>query len=137
MKMRSVFFIALAMLFASSAYAGFVQPAPVNVDTVNRIATGDMATARFADNEDEFIGCGMRFISDGAGGVIAWGFCQARQEGGESLTCFTQDAALIDAMKATSDYSYISFSWDEEEECTRIGFSTQSFYIPKHWKKQN
>jgi hypothetical protein len=30
----------------------------------------------------------------------------------------------------------VTFSWNDQGECTRIGFSTQSFYLPEFAKKQ-
>jgi len=44
--------------------------------------------------------------------------------------CSTFDPDLLDAMKSVSDFSFITFSWNVAGECTRIGFSTQSFYLP-------
>ena len=38
---------------------------------------------------------------------------------------------LVITMAATADFSFITFNWDENDECTRIGFSTQSFYLPE------
>ena len=38
---------------------------------------------------------------------------------------------LLDAIKATADFSFVTFSWNEAGQCIRIGFSTQSFYIPE------
>ncbi|WP_251358598.1 hypothetical protein [Kangiella sp. TOML190] len=130
MKLRKYLILFLAMM-PLALYAGYTQPYPVEVDTVNRIANGDMVSARFADNDLEFIGCGIRQIASG-GSVISFGFCQAREgaEGSESLICNTQDEALLDAIDAISDYSFVTFSWNEDGECTRIGNSTQSFYIP-------
>ncbi len=125
------FFIVLMAMLPLSLFAGYTQPQSVVIDDVNRLATGDMVTARFADNDLEFIGCGIRKIASG-GAVISFGFCQAREgaEGSESVICQTQDEALLNGIYAISDYSFITFSWNEDGECTRIGNSTQSFYIP-------
>lgn len=123
-----------AALLSSAAVAGFVQPQPVDVDLTNRGALGDMVTARYSKNDVDFIGCGIRKISDGAGGIIDFGFCQAQDADEESITCFTQDAGLLDAISSSTDASFITFSWDEDDQCTRIGFSNQSFYLPKGLK---
>lgn len=128
-----------ALLFAPLLPAGFTQPAPVEV-TINQdgsgSASGDMVTARFADNDVELIGCGIRafFLPDGTN--YQTGFCQARDADEASGVCYTDNAVLLDALKAGADYSFITFEWDENEECTRIGFSTQSFYIPEHTDKK-
>lgn len=116
---------------ASTAIAGFVQPFPVDVDLTNRIASGDQVTARYSVSEIDFIGCGIRKIADGVGGVFTFGFCQARDAADEQIICNTQDAALLDAISSSGDFGFITFSWDENDMCTRIGFSNQSFYLPK------
>jgi hypothetical protein len=130
---KHVWMAAAATLFSSLALAGFLQPAPVIV-TINGdgsgSATGDMVTARFSANTVEFIGCGTRSFDDGAGGAFRTGFCQAGDAAGVQFTCFTENPGLLDSMQATADFSFITFRWNADGECTAIGFSTQSFYIP-------
>lgn len=137
MKLSQTIAATTMLVVSSLVYAGFTQPFSVEViiqPDLSGIANGDMATARFADNDVELIGCGIRTFSDGAGGVFEFGFCQAVMDDGteEGLRgfCSTQNSGLLDTMKATGDYSFVTFSWNEFGECTRIGFSTQSFYIP-------
>jgi len=120
--------VALTLL-AGAAYAGLFQPAPVFVDLVNRTAQGDQLTARVADNDVEFIGCGIR-IFDADNQPFEFGVCQAVDSAEIAVFCSTQSPALLEAMRSTSAYAFITFSWDEFGECTRIGFSTQSFYLP-------
>ena len=68
---------------------------------------------------------------DGAGGAIAFGFCQAEDADGERAFCNTDNEDLLDAIEASADYGYVTFTWDEKTgQCTRIGFSNQSFYVP-------
>jgi hypothetical protein len=123
---------ALALVSTLSG-AGFLQPAPVLV-TLNGdgsgAAQGDMASARFAPNTVELIGCGSRTIDDGAGGTFHFGFCQAADAAGVQGFCNTTRADLLEAIHSTADFSFITFAWDVNGECTRIGHSTQSFYIP-------
>jgi hypothetical protein len=137
MRKTLSFSMLVALVLASSAaLAGFTQPAPVAVDLTERLATGDMATSRYTKGQT-FIGCGVRTVVT-AGGVVTFGFCQAGDAEGDEITCFTENAELLDVMKATGDFSFIVFAWTEDEEggaeCTRIGFSTQSFYLPKGLK---
>ncbi|WP_428410029.1 hypothetical protein [Hyphococcus sp.] len=120
-----------AAFFSTAAIAGMVQPLPVDVDLTTSFAHGDMLSARYAPNKNEFIGCGVRKFDDGMGGAIAFGFCQAEDADGERAFCNTDNEDLLDAIEASADYGYISFSWDEKtQECRRIGFSNQSFYVP-------
>ncbi|WP_428410031.1 hypothetical protein [Hyphococcus sp.] len=113
---------------STAAIAGFKQPAPVDVDLVNRVALGDMVSAQQAKDDVTFIGCGIRKFDTGAG-VVSTGFCQAGDADEEQFTCFTDNPELLDAMSSTADFSFITFAWNEDGECTRIGFSTQSFYL--------
>jgi len=117
-------------LLTGFAYAGLVQPAPVVVDLDNRVALGDQFTARTAMNETVFIGCGSRTIDDGVN-PFRFGFCQARDSEGDFIFCSTQNADLLDEMRALTAYAFITFSWNENDECIRVGSSTQSFYLPK------
>jgi hypothetical protein len=96
---------------------------------VRRMALGDMVTARFSDNDIEVIGCGTRMWTTGTP-TFRWGFCQVRDAANVNQLCFTENPDLLDMMKSTADYSFITFAWDADGECTHVGFSTQSFYIP-------
>lgn len=117
-----------AAFMSTAAIAGFKQPAPVDVDLVNRFAQGDMVSAQQAKDDVTYIGCGIRKIDTGAG-IVSTGFCQARDADEEQFTCFTQDPELLEATASTGDFSFITFAWNEDGECTRIGLSTQSFYL--------
>lgn len=130
MKTRLLFLAAILALVSSTAFAGFIQPQSVLIDEANGFAQGDQWTARSSDNDVEFIGCGIRVFAGG----FQFGFCQARDADGNSVTCNTTDADLLEAMQSGNDLSFITFSFAENEDggidCTRIGFSTQSFYLP-------
>lgn len=138
MKARFAVALGVLSLFSSVAVAGLVQPANVqvvqNADGSGR-ASGNMVTARFADNDVEMIGCGVRVLDDGAGGTFEWGFCQATDSADVGGFCETTRPDLLASMKATSDYSFITFAWNPDGECRAIGFSTQSFYIPQYRDK--
>jgi len=116
---------------AFSATAGRVRPAPIIIDTVARTAGGDMVTARFSDNDSEFIGCGSRTYLWSDGSHSQFGFCQAKNATGERAFCNTDDAELVEAIGRLSDFAYVTFSWNADGSCQRIGSSTQSFYLPQ------
>lgn len=128
------------LLFSVTLYAGYFQPQSVTIDidpvSGSGIASGDMISARFSENDFEFIGCGQRAFDDGAGGAYYWGFCQAQIEEATSVTCFTENSGLLDGIDSIADSSYITFSWTDDGEgnlsCYRIGTSTQSFYLKKN-----
>jgi len=130
MKFIKILTVFCALTYALVAHAGQSQPAEVAVDLTNLTASGDMLSARIDRDDDVFIGCGIRVFDDGAGGTFEFGFCQAEDNEGERAFCNTDSPGLLGAMKATSDYSFVTFSWDADGICTRIGFSTQSFYLP-------
>ncbi len=138
MHIRNILILLAVLLLSVNVYAGFKQPAPVEITyTVDGgSAQGDMNTARFSDNDFEFIGCGIRAFDDGAGGVYDWGFCQASVEEEVTVTCFVIDnPELMEGINVLSDSSFITFSWDDDGEgnltCNRVGASTQSFYLRK------
>ncbi len=133
-KTRFIWACALA-LAAGSALAGATNPQPVTIDLDERQAEGAMATARFAGNDVELIGCGVNYFSDGIGGTFVFGFCQAQDANEVYAACFTQNPDLIEAIQSISDFSFIRFNWDENDDCIRIGNSTQSLYLPNFTRK--
>lgn len=138
MKLKRLFAAATLVLASSMVFAGLIVDSDVEV-TINSdlsgTAIGSMSSARFSNNHIESIGCGVRTFGDSAGGSFSFGFCRAVMDDGsaEGLAgvCFTDSGDLLETMRAVADYSFITFSWDAEGECTRVGYSTQSFYIPK------
>jgi hypothetical protein len=128
MKMQHMLSAITLSLVTSVAWAGLARPVPVEIDFTARFARGDMSTARNSANPFEFIGCGVRNRNGGPN----FAFCQAGigEAEGQYLTCYTFDPLLIDAIKSIGDFSYIQFDWDVDFNCTHIGISTQSFYLP-------
>jgi hypothetical protein len=129
-KTKLIMLAAITALYAVQGMAGVANEAPVIVDLELRTALGAQTTARFADNENELIGCGATVRSDGVNPVLKFGFCQATDAEGVSAACFTQDPELVDAINSIANYGFISFGWNENDECVSVRNSTQSFYIP-------
>ena len=122
--------VLMALAFVSAnVLAGATEPQPVVIDTEGRTAQGDMVTARTADNLLEDIGCGIRVFDIDP--VVKLGFCQAREASGQIATCITENPEMVDVIASLNDASFISFSWNDSSFCTRIGVSTQSWYLPK------
>jgi len=132
-RMKKGLALTVLALASSAALAGLVTDQPVTV-TLNGDgsgnAAGSMTTARFSKNNVEFIGCGVRRIDDGAGGVILFAFCQAADAANVQGFCSTDNPNLIASIGDQDDFSFITFSWNAAGECRSIGNSTQSFYIP-------
>ena len=122
--------ITIAFIFSISAFAGYTQPAEVEV-VVNPngsfYAGGDMWTARSANNDVASIGCGVRKYTDATNN---WGFCQASDENDQFVVCYTRDQDMLDAISVLNDSSYIGFDGDSDGYCTRIAVSSQSLYAP-------
>lgn len=135
MKKILTLITALSVLLPALAFAGVTQPAPVVVDLDVNFASGDQWTARSSKNAVEFIGCGVTQYDDGAGGVFSVGFCQAGDADGVTVACFSQSTELLATMRATSAFAFISFSWNPDGDCTRLRYSTQSFYLPRFTSK--
>jgi hypothetical protein len=132
-RMKKGLALTVLALASSAALAGLVTDQPVTV-TLNGDgsgnAAGSMTTARFSKNTVEFIGCGVRRIDDGAGGVILFAFCQAADAANVQGFCTTDNPDLIASIGDQDDFSFITFGWNAAGECSSIGNSTQSFYIP-------
>lgn len=130
MKINKLLVVIGLCTLPTVAMAGYTQSAPVDVNLEDKFAGGDMLTARWTKGDETFIGCGIRHIDTGSD-TFKFGFCQATDEDGEMAFCNTTNAGLLESMHATADGSYVTFSWNDDGECTRIGFSTQSFYLNK------
>lgn len=133
MKTRNLTVLITAILFSLTATAGQVNTERVTV-TPNAdgsgTAAGTLSAARFSRNTVEFIGCGFRMFNNTTGGLTRWGFCQANNSAGTHVICMIEDSDLLNAIATISDYSFVNFNWNAAGTCTRIGISTQSFYIP-------
>jgi hypothetical protein len=142
MNTKNLLVLLLLSIFSVSVFAGQSAPVPLTI-TVNEdgsgFAGGDMRTARNSKNDIESIGCGTRIYDDGNGGTWSWAFCQATDADGVFAQCFTQNPGLAAALDSVSDSSYLTFNWVADGEggyeCTKIGASTQSFYLAPTGKK--
>jgi hypothetical protein len=118
-------------LASTAAFAGWTSPVEVDVDLTSRVAQGDMVTAGYNIAEKVYIGCGIRRILTTAGTIVSTGFCQAQDAAGEQFTCTTDNGDLLSTIAAMTDASFVTFAWNTDGVCRRIGFSNQSFYLPR------
>jgi len=130
MKIKNVILSALFIFLSGTAVAGKYNENLVEIFAEDMMAYGSMTAARFSKNKDELIGCGTRTFTFEDGTSYEWGFCQASLAEEENVMCSTEDANLIRQINSVTDNSYIVFQWNEEGQCTHVGHSTQSFYIP-------
>jgi hypothetical protein len=131
MKIKQVVVGTMLALVGGVAGAGLYNPFPLTIDFDNKVANGDMYSARLSDNPDAYIGCGIRSFAG-----FAFGFCQAQigPADDQDAFCSTEDPAHIATIGALDDFSWISFRWDDNGNCTSVGNSTQSFYLPEFFK---
>ena len=129
MKVNAILFAGFFTLISGHLWAGAVQPyIPVDIDEDNMSATGYMAATRYSKNDVEFIGCGVTVRDNG----FTFGSCSAQDPDGNDAYCDIFDnEPLAKAVLGISDYSFISFGWNELNECTYIRVSHRSFYLPK------
>jgi hypothetical protein len=137
MKFKQVLFGASLALVGGVAAGGSYRPVPLTIDFDGKVATGGMYSARVSGNPNAFIGCGIRTPVAG----VTFAFCQANLgplpgdgSAPESVSCFTEDPSAIATIGALDDFSWISFRWDDNGECTSVSNSTQSFYLPDFYK---
>src|SRR5262245_37343530 len=115
MKKKVLLMVSPLPFFAAVALAGYAQPAHVTLgqnDDGTFFANGDLVTARYADNKVEGIGCGSTIWTDGEGGFVRFGFCQATNANDEYVVCETEDPALVEQIRAISDSSFIGFRYN-------------------------
>ena len=134
---RGALLISSLAIVSGGAFAGQASPVVVDVDLDNMFAQGDMITARTSKDDEVFIGCGTRNFETSPGGpLFSWAFCQARDTDGDAATCFTTNPELVKTIDAINSDSFITYGWTDDGAgnltCTRMGFSTQSFYLDKH-----
>jgi len=127
MQIKKLLVIMALTIISITAYAGYAQPAPVTITDNGDgtfTASGDMWTARSSKSDFTSIGCGTKKLTTD----YSYGFCQATDEDDQYVSCWTEDAHVLDAISAVNDTSYIRFDADTNGECVRIDVSSQSFY---------
>ena len=68
-------------------------------------ASGTLTGARYSADSKQYIGCSFSHPSLGL--IVD---CSARDKTGKSLSCWSNDARFVDAVKAITDSSFIFFT---------------------------
>lgn len=149
-------FLLLAVCLSGNTMAGDFFDIPVEIfypgnDPAQEPfgASGVISAARFSASDVEFIGCGVRRVSDDAPfGGPAFGFCRAADAAGNTFSCGTFDLEIMESMNLATSDSFLLFfgrpfdanNPDEinflqdrrryESYCTVVQVSTESLYIP-------
>lgn len=142
MKMLGKAIVIGTLLMSSLVFAGFAGDVPVEIDWDAQTASGLPVTARFSDNPDERIGCGVHHTLLEGGGLYSYAFCQATIDLENRISCFTEHVELVDKIAEYQHYSFLRFSWawnDElsYNECIYFNFTTQSHHIPEGLRKKS
>lgn len=131
MNIKSLLGAGVLGLVSAAAFAGAGFNIPVQV-TINPdgsgTGSGDMLAARTSANDVEGIGCGLRTFKTG----LDYGWCQAADAEGNYVACFIWKANLKEVIMGLAPNTYVRFDFDEDGECTRIDFSTQSLFLPSN-----
>ena len=125
-QVQIIVFAALIALPLMVRAGGSIQ-SPVEIEGSGGTftATGSLASARFSDNDVELIGCRLL----GTAGVGSDVHCVARDSAGTTVTCFSTDAFIIEAVQAISAYSWLRIE-AAGGDCTHLYVSTRSQHIP-------
>lgn len=143
MKTPIVAITAFSIIFSMNAFSGFKSTKPVTIDFENRVASGDMYTARSTEDNNLLIGCGVTAYETGGS---TWVWCQAGDPNAKIpnspevpfVGCWTNDPQMMEAFRLISAYSYVNFEWNDDapendpfwNTCSKIYISTQSQYLP-------
>lgn len=116
---------ALSLLVAGTVVAGAKLDSPVNIDTVNRGATGSVATARNSTDTVQYIGCVYHAFG------LPEAQCAARNSAGVMRSCVTSDPGHLAAIAMIGSDSVINFTWDASGVCTGIHIVADSRFATK------
>jgi len=126
-----------AILFASTAQAGFgpfIEDVTVtDIGGGFTMVEGSLVGVRFTKDDTQQIGCRVRGDKGGAPNVR----CAAIDINENVYFCFSFDAALIEAAKSISPYSYVNFIYDGTGECYSLLASTRSHHIPDKFTEKS
>ena len=118
---------ALVGFLPAVAHAGESASAEVEVNLVQRRASGDLVTARYEANAGVKIQCAVNVFAGGVKNAA----CLAVDAAGNSITTNnTLNADMIAAINGISDHSFISFAWDAGNNLTRVTVIKSSIFTP-------
>jgi hypothetical protein len=123
----------LAMLVAAAALAPVSVWAGANlkreveitdVDGFGPFVTGSIYDARASNDSTQYIGC----ESSTTVGIPTTGWCVAQNRAGRSVSCSTQDPAVIAAIRAVNSISFVRFQIDHLGNCWQVQALNTSRY---------
>lgn len=129
MKLNSMMaaFAVTALVAGTTARAGYKVGYPVQIDTVNRSASGTLGTVRDTTDTAQYIGCNIH-ASSTTGATI---YCTAADAQGVSAACSSSAQSLLQVLTTLQSDSHLAFKWDASGACTYISVDTSSAFTPK------
>lgn len=113
----------LASLVAT-AHAGLTYGVVVSVTPT--AAQGSMAAARSAPDNITYLECSETAMV--GSNYVA---CYAREAGGKSAACATNDPNMVAQVRALQGDSSLYFAWDSSGHCSQISVTQGSMFGPK------
>ena len=89
-------------------------------------AYGSMVGARDSSDTTQQIGCSMYSYSSSS---TAFAYCDAKDKDNKSLTCYSYNLSMREAVQAITDSSYIYFTADSSAVCTYLSVQNKSYYM--------
>lgn len=112
-----------AMATSASAGTHSAQGVKIYINTPNPYAIGDLGFVYNSWFSNDYIGC-MASATNGD--------CYAREVGGNFLSCWTTDPALLTVIRSLNGDSHLLFSWNPvDATCVDIRVTTDSTMAPK------
>lgn len=119
--------VAAMTLVGTAAWAGAHSGYPVQVDMVNRTASGTMATVRATTDTTQYLDCNIQ-TSSGTGLVV---YCQARDANGVTGACSSTAQNFVQIVGLIHGDSHVSFSWSASGACSSLSVDNGSLFAPK------
>ena len=120
--------VAVSILGASLAFAGYQTGQIVNINTTFNWALGSMGTVYNSADSIQYIGCNIQSYS----GSNAYTACYARDQWDTTVSCLSTESELVKVATSLNSESYVRFTWDADGNCTFLQTSTNSYWTPKN-----
>jgi hypothetical protein len=123
--------VAAAILTASAlasgpAGAGAVLSGETHVDTVNRVAYGNLPDTRNSADSTQYIGCWVLGVAGSSTTVD----CSAEDAASQRLRCSSADPELVKVAQAITDTSHVYFKCDASNKIQLLYTNKSSVFLP-------
>ncbi len=116
-----------ATLTGTTALAGYKYVAALQVDLVNRKASGSLADTRATADTLQYIGCRLST----SGNTTVSVYCAAQDANRVKAECYTTAPSFVQALAAIQSDSILVFTWDANGTCTSLNVENWSSNSPK------